>query len=263
MKTLSLSWKERFSGVSRVYGEAALSLFSKKHICVIGIGGVGSWVAEALARSGIGMLTLIDMDDVCISNTNRQIHATKKNLGKPKIQVMAERILEINPECDVTYVDDFITVSNAPMLLDNNFSYVIDAIDSVTAKAALLAWCRRNNTPVITIGGAGGQIDPLQIQVSDLTKTIQDPLAASLRDQLKHNFNILPNSKGKLNIDCVFSSECLRYLQKDGSISNSRGNMKNQKTIDCKNGLGTVMMVTATFGLISVSHIFKKMLYNA
>ncbi|VFP78358.1 tRNA threonylcarbamoyladenosine dehydratase [Candidatus Erwinia haradaeae] len=262
MKILPLAWKERFSGISRLYGQTALSLFSEQHICIIGIGGVGSWAAEALARSGVGMLTLIDMDDICISNTNRQIHAIETNLGKPKTEVMAKRISKINPECCVTCIDDFITVNNTSILLNYNFSYVIDAIDNVKAKAALLSLCYRSNLPVITIGAAGGKIDPLQIQVSDLTKTIQDPLAASVRDRLQYDFQIIPNSKGKLNIDCVFSSERLRYFQENGCISHSRRNIKLQKRMDCEKGLGTVTMVTATFGFIAVSHVLKKILYK-
>ncbi|MDU5193002.1 MAG: ThiF family adenylyltransferase, partial [Mixta calida] len=148
MRVLSDAWRQRFGGTARLYGQDALQLFADAHICVIGIGGVGSWAAEALARTGIGTITLIDMDDVCITNTNRQIHALQGNVGKAKTEVMAERILAINPECTVNCVDDFITPDNTAELMGAGYSYVIDAIDSVRPKAALLAWCRRNKIPV-------------------------------------------------------------------------------------------------------------------
>ena len=263
MMVLSDAWRQRFGGTARLYGQPALQLFAEAHICVVGIGGVGSWAAEALARSGIGAITLIDMDDVCVTNTNRQIHALKDNVGQAKTEVMAQRIREINPECRVTCIDDFITPDNTAQLMDAGFSYVIDAIDSVRPKAALLAWCRRNKMPVVTTGGAGGQIDPTQIQVADLAKTIQDPLAAKLRERLKSDFNIVRSSKGKLGIDCVFSTEALRYPQPDGSVCASRSTAEGPKRMDCASGFGAATMVTATFGFVAVSHVLKKMMAKA
>ncbi|MGD8108431.1 tRNA cyclic N6-threonylcarbamoyladenosine(37) synthase TcdA [Pantoea sp. FN0302] len=263
MRVLSDAWRQRFGGTARLYGQDALQLFADAHVCVIGIGGVGSWAAEALARTGIGAITLIDMDDVCITNTNRQIHALQGNVGKAKTEVMAERILAINPECTVHCVDDFITPDNTAELMGAGYSYVIDAIDSVRPKAALLAWCRRNKIPVVTTGGAGGQIDPTQIQVSDLAKTIQDPLAAKLRERLKQDFGVVKNSKGKLGIDCVFSTEALVYPQPDGSVCASRSTAEGPKRMDCASGFGAATMVTATFGFVAVSHVLKKMLAKA
>ncbi|CCP02067.1 hypothetical protein BN439_0982 [Erwinia amylovora Ea644] len=263
MTVLTDAWRQRFGGIARLYGQPALQLFADAHICVVGIGGVGSWAAEALARSGIGAITLIDMDDICISNTNRQIHALKSHVGQAKTEVMAARIRDINPECRVTCVDDFITAENTAELLDQGFSYVIDAIDSVRPKAALLAWCRRHKIPLVTTGGAGGQIDPTQIQVADLAKTIQDPLAAKLRERLKSDFKIVKNSKGKLGIDCVFSTEALMYPQPDGSVCPSRSSAEGPKRMDCASGFGAVTMVTATFGFIAVSHALKKMMAKA
>lgn len=159
----------------------AKSKFFVLRMCVIGIGGVGSWAVEALARTGIGELTLIDMDDVCVTNINRQIHAMSGTVGQSKIEVMAERVKLINPECKVNLIDDFITPDNQHEYLSKEFDYVLDAIDSVKAKASLLAYCRSNKIKVITTGGAGGQVDPTQIMVADLTKTIQDPLAKKLK----------------------------------------------------------------------------------
>lgn len=263
MMVLSDAWLQRFGGTARLYGQSALQLFADAHICVIGIGGVGSWAAEALARTGIGAITLIDMDDVCVTNTNRQIHALKHTVGQTKIEVMAERILAINPECKVTCVDDFITAENTAELMSGGFDYVIDAIDSVRPKAALLAWCRRNKIPIVTTGGAGGQIDPTQIQVADLAKTIQDPLAAKLRERLKNDFKMVKNSKGKLGIDCVFSTEALMYPQPDGSVCASRSTAEGPKRMDCASGFGAATMVTATFGFVAVSHVLKKMMAKA
>ncbi|PKH19974.1 tRNA cyclic N6-threonylcarbamoyladenosine(37) synthase TcdA [Enterobacterales bacterium CwR94] len=263
MSSLSDAWRQRFGGTARLYGENALQLFANSHVCVVGIGGVGSWAAEALARTGIGAITLIDMDDVCVTNTNRQIHALRESVGQAKTEVMAARILAINPECRVTCVDDFLTPDNAATLLGAGFDYVIDAIDSVRPKAALIAWCRRNKMPLVTTGGAGGQIDPTQIQVADLAKTIQDPLAAKLRERLKSDFGITKGSKGKLNVDCVFSTEALKYPQADGSVCASRSTAEGPKRMDCESGFGAATMVTATFGFVAVSHALKKMMARA
>ncbi|MGG7669969.1 tRNA cyclic N6-threonylcarbamoyladenosine(37) synthase TcdA [Yersinia sp. J1] len=264
MSTLySEAYQQRFGGIARLYGQQALAVFSQAHVCVIGIGGVGSWAAEALARTGIGAITLIDMDDVCVTNTNRQVHALRQYVGQSKTEVMAERIRAINPECQVTCIDDFITPDNVAEMLDRNFSYVIDAIDSIRPKAALLAYCRRYRIPVIATGGAGGQIDPTRIEVVDLAKTIQDPLAAKLRERLKSDYNVVKNSKGKLGIDCVFSTEPLVYPQPDGSVCASRSTAEGPKKMDCASGFGSVTMVTATFGFVAVSHALKKMLAKA
>lgn len=232
-------------------------------ILVAALCGVGAWAAEALARTGIGAITLIDMDDVCVTNTNRQIHALRDNVGLAKAEVMAERIRQINPECRVTVVDDFVTPDNVAQYMSVGYSYVIDAIDSVRPKAALIAYCRRNKIPLVTTGGAGGQIDPTQIQVTDLAKTIQDPLAAKLRERLKSDFGVVKNSKGKLGVDCVFSTEALVYPQSDGTVCAMKATAEGPKRMDCASGFGAATMVTATFGFVAVSHALKKMMAKA
>ncbi|VFP83906.1 tRNA threonylcarbamoyladenosine dehydratase [Candidatus Erwinia haradaeae] len=262
MQELSAKWRQRFSGISRIYGQLALSLFAQKHICIVGIGGVGSWAAEALTRSGIGILTLIDMDDICITNTNRQIHATKTSIGQPKNTIMAARMREINPECYVHCIDDFLTLQNINTLLNHKFTYIIDAIDNVTVKAALVSWCYYNHIPLITIGGAAGKIDPMQIQVSDLSKAVHDPLSTALRRRLRDNFQIIKNKNGELNIDCVFSAETTLYPQTDGSVCRSRHKAHTLEHLDCDKGLGSVTMVTATFGFIAASHVLQEILKN-
>ena len=254
---------QRFSGIARLYGEQALQRFSQAHVCVIGIGGVGSWVAESLARSGIGQITLIDMDDVCITNTNRQIHALKSNIGKAKTSVMAERILQINPECVVHEIDDFINTDNLIEYLGSKqhprYDYIIDAIDNVKDKAAVLAYCKRQKLKVVTIGGAGGQKDPTQIKIADLAKTIQDPLAAKLRERLKNDYKLNKDSKGKFAIPCVFSTEQLTYPATNGQTCLMKSQAQGAKKMDCESGFGAITTVTATFGFVAVSYVLNKL----
>ncbi|NAX45657.1 tRNA cyclic N6-threonylcarbamoyladenosine(37) synthase TcdA [Photobacterium halotolerans] len=254
------NYNQRFGGTRRLYGHQEVEILRAAHVCVIGIGGVGSWAAEALARSGIGQLTLIDMDDVCVTNINRQIHAMSGTVGRSKIEVMAERIALINPDCKVNLIDDFITPENIPEYIGSQFDYVLDAIDSVKPKAALLAFCKRNKIKVITTGGAGGQVDPTQIQISDLAKTIQDPLAAKIRNMLRRFYNFSKNPARKFGIDCVFSTEQLKYPQADGSVCEAKSTAEGPKRMDCATGFGAATMVTATFGFVAVSRILQKLI---
>ena len=232
------SYNQRFGGTRRLYGNSEVEILRAAHVCVIGIGGVGSWAAEALARSGVGELTLIDMDDVCVTNINRQIHAMTGTVGQSKIEVMAARIHLINPECKVNLIDDFISPENQAEYLSKEFDYVLDAIDSLKAKASLLAYCKSNKIKVITIGGAGGQTDPTQIQVTDLTKT----------------------PKRKFGIDCVYSTEHLKYPQADGSVCAVKATADGPKRMDCASGFGAATVVTASFGFVAVAHIIKKLI---
>ena len=199
----------RFGGISRLYGNDGATALQESHFCVIGIGGVGSWVAEAFARSGVGQLTLIDLDDLCVTNINRQIHALTDTVGLSKVDVMADRIKQINPECQVNTIEDFITLENVRELLTDSFDYVVDAIDSVNVKSAIIAHCKRNKLPIVTIGGAGGQIDPSKIAIADLSQTFQDPLLAKVRNQLRREYNFSRNVKRKFSINAIFS--CLLY----------------------------------------------------
>ncbi|AEF56539.1 tRNA cyclic N6-threonylcarbamoyladenosine(37) synthase TcdA [Marinomonas posidonica] len=250
---------QRFGGIRRLYGNQAYETFQQAHVCVIGIGGVGSWAAEALARSGIGCITLIDMDDVCVTNTNRQIHALDGNIGKAKVEAMKERIQLINPACQVTCVEDFITPENLSELLSEPFDYVIDAIDSLKPKAALVAWCKRNKQKIITVGGAGGQLDPTQIQIADLSRTEQDPLAAKLRNFLRRHYNFPRNTKRRFEIECVYSLEQLKYPQTDGTVCESRQKGDTETKMNCDTGFGASTVVTATFGFVAVSRVLAKL----
>ena len=175
-KTTEQNFDRRFSGVERLYGRQALINFSQAHIIVIGVGGVGSWVVEALARNAIGRITLIDMDIVAESNINRQLPALTSTISRDKIDVMAERIKDINADCRVVTIDKFITKDNIEELISKDATYVIDCIDNSRIKAAIISWCKSNKVKVMTVGGAGGQVDPNLINASDLIRAIHDPL---------------------------------------------------------------------------------------
>lgn len=262
-KKISHDAKRRFGGVERLYGKKALTNFKNTHIIVIGIGGVGSWAVEALARNAVGKLTLIDMDVVAESNINRQLPALTSTLGKNKIDIMADRIYEINPDCKVTLIDDFITQDNLTALLDEGINdpidFVIDCIDSSRVKAALISWCKRRKTKIITLGGAGGQTDPSLICVSDLSKTKQDPLLSKTRKLLRQNYGFSSNNKRRFAIPCVFSSEQLKYVDLDGEIIDHKPvSNETNNDLSCAGGIGSSVMVTASFAFIAVSYVLEK-----
>lgn len=247
----------RFGGTQRLYGERLTEHFTRSHVVVVGIGGVGSWVAEALARTAIGKITLIDLDDVCTSNTNRQIHAMQSTVGQPKTTLMAARIRDINPDCQVIEIAAFLSKENVADLIAPDADYVVDAIDNVRDKAVMIAHCRRRKMPIITIGGAGGQIDPTQIRVDDLTKTSQDPLAAKLRSVLRRHYGF--SKTDKFGVDCVFSTEQLRYPQPDGQVCHQKPKQGQSVKLDCQGGFGAATCVTATFAFFAVARLLKKM----
>lgn len=248
-----MDFERRFGGVGRLYGAAALQRFSNAHIAVIGVGGVGSWVVEALARSAIGKLTLIDLDHVAESNINRQIQATSDTLGKAKIEALAERIALIHPACKVNLVEDFITPDNVTaMLPSQRFDYVIDAIDDVKAKVALIAHCRAQNIPLVTIGAAGGQRDPGKIEIRDLSRTEQEPLLALVRKRLRQQHGFPRGTKNKFGIDAVFSMEALTMPE---SCEVAEEGITG---LNCA-GFGSAMVVTASFGLFAAAHVLRRL----
>ena len=254
-------YQQRFGGIARLYGVAALKTFSEANVMVIGIGGVGTWVAESLARSGIGRIQLMDLDDVCVTNSNRQIHALASTIGQSKVAVMAERIKAINPLCQVDEIEDFIAADNLAEYLpkDSAPDYVIDCIDAVKPKAALIAWCKRNKIKIVTIGGAGGQIDPSQIKVTDLSKTVQDPLLAKVRSILRKEYGFSQNVQRKFAIDAVFSTEHLKYPKADGSVCATKEGLTGTMRMDCASGFGAVTVVTGTFGFHAVARVLQKL----
>lgn len=249
----------RFGGIERLYGRRALESFRQAHVAVAGLGGVGSWAAEALARSGVGSIVLIDMDDVCVSNTNRQLHALDGQYGRTKTEAIAERLQAINPHMQVQTHFGFVTPTNVANLLGDNLSGVIDAIDSVKPKAAMIAHCRRQKTPLICAGGAGGQMDPTRIQVSDLSRTTQDPLLAKVRNLLRREYGFSRNPKRRFGIEAVYSLEQLTYPAGDGEVCLQKPTGDGPVRLDCATGFGATTPVTATFGFVAVSRLLQRL----
>ena len=206
-------WKERFGGIDRLYGNGALARFRDSRIAVVGLGGVGSWAVEAFARTGIGHLTLIDADDLCLSNTNRQLPAIDGQYGRNKAAAMAERCLAINPAIDVDAVPAFLTPSNLEVLLDRDFALVLDACDSFRTKLEAIAWCRRRRQPLITVGSAGGRSDPTQVRVRDLSRTEHDAMLSLVRKKLRADFNFPRNADRYFGVPAIYSLENVRYPQ--------------------------------------------------
>ena len=250
----SHDFSRRFGGISRLYGEAAFERFMEAHICLVGIGGVGSWAAEALARSGVGKITLIDLDMVVESNVNRQIHALGDTFGKAKTAAMAERILGINPCCRVTEIEDFVTPDNLDAMLGRGFDFVIDAIDQVRVKVAMIAWCHRHHVPIVTAGGAGGQVDPTRIEIADLSRTIQDPLLSKVRSHLRKEHGFPRDPRKKFGIPAVFSSEPLRYPE-NGAACNEAPSLAG---LNCA-GYGSSVSVTAPFGFVAAAEVLRQL----
>ncbi|AAO55045.1 tRNA cyclic N6-threonylcarbamoyladenosine(37) synthase TcdA [Pseudomonas syringae group genomosp. 3] len=249
----------RFAGIARLYGIEGLARLRAAHVAIVGIGGVGSWAAEAMARSGVGEISLFDMDDVCVSNSNRQLHALDTTVGRPKVEVMAERIRAINPDCVVHAVSDFVTRDTMAECITPDMDFVIDCIDSVNAKAALISWCKRRKIQMVTTGAAGGQIDPTLIQIADLNRTFNDPLASKVRSTLRRDYGFSRTPNRHYSVPCVFSTEQLRYPKPDGSICLEKKFIGDGVKLDCAGGFGAVMMVTATFGMIAATRAVDKL----
>ncbi|ASK26445.1 tRNA threonylcarbamoyladenosine dehydratase [Neisseria chenwenguii] len=257
MTDTDLTSSRRFGGIARLYGSDALQRFSEAHICVVGVGGVGSWAVEALARSGIGHLTLIDLDNVAESNVNRQLHALTDEFGKAKVTALHERILQINPQCRVTEIEDFATEENLSELFRRPFDFVIDAIDQIRVKAAMADYFVRHKQPFILSGGAGGQKNPALIQTADLSRVTHDPLLANLRYTLRKRYGFSRDTKAKMHVPCVFSTENIIPPQTADACAADAA----PQGLSCA-GYGASMLVTATFGLYcaqaAVDHIAGK-----
>lgn len=244
----------RFGGLDRLYGVGAVDALARVHACVIGIGGVGSWAVEALARSGVGRLTLIDLDHVAESNLNRQAHALEHTLGMAKVEAMAARIAGIDPRCEVLRVEDFLTPDNAAELLQG-FDVVIDAIDNVRAKVAIAATCRARGIALVMAGGAGGKTDPARIQADDLSRTVQDPLLSRVRANLRKHHGFARDPKKKFGIEAVYSCEPVRMPVVgvcDAPPAAPQG-------LACA-GYGSSMAVTASVGLLCAARALDHLL---
>ena len=250
-------YETRFGALGRLYGADGLTRLRAAHVSVIGLGGVGSWVVEALARSGVGSLTLVDMDEVCLSNMNRQSHALDATVGRSKASVLAERVQQIAPECKVTVEERFFTEASAEALLKPKFDWVVDAIDVTKHKCLLIAKARELGIRLLTCGGGGGRIDPSRIQVSDLSRTINDPLLLQVRKRLRQNYNFPRLKRMKFGIDCVYSDEFPVFPQPDGSVSCERVPGEEYR-LNCDAGYGSASFVTGTMGFILASEVVKR-----
>lgn len=240
-------YARRFAGANKIYGEQNFQKFNQSHVMVIGVGGVGSWAVEALARSGVGHLTLVDMDVLASSNINRQLPALTSTLGLEKIAVMAQRCREINPKIRVDLIDDFLSDDNLLEMLASTPDVILDCIDDVPAKLALILHCRFHKIPLIVSGGAGGKIDPSQVRVADLSRTEQDPMLAKLRNQLRRK-GICKNVKEKFGLTCIYSVEQARLADNSCAAAG----------LHC-GGYGSAMVVTNTFAMFAVAEVLKKL----
>lgn len=254
-----IDFDRRFGGLARLYGAAGLDAFRRAHVCVIGVGGVGSWVVEALARSAIGRITMIDLDHLAESNVNRQIHALSDTLGMAKVGALADRIAQINPYCVVNGIEEFVDADNVSSLIPpGRFDYVIDAIDDARAKTALIVHCREQQIPLLTIGSAGGQTDPTRIAVCDLSRTEQEPLLARVRKNLRIRHGFPRGTKNKFGIDAVYSTEPLRLPELCDTTDEATG----VTGLNCA-GYGSAVVVTASFGLVAAAHVLRQLAARA
>ena len=241
--------RERFAGIDRLYGAGSVLRFSQSRVAVVGLGGVGSWVAEALARSGVGHLALIDADDICVSNTNRQLPALEGQYGRNKGEAMAERCRAINPGIEIDVVPMFLAAGNMEHLLDRGYDLVLDACDSFRAKVEMIAWCRRRKLPIVVSGSAGGRTDPTQIRLRDLSRTEHDALLALVRKKLRSEFNFPKNQDRYFGVQAVYSLENVKYPQADGSVCGLRPQLGADAALklDCGVGLGAATHITGAF----------------
>lgn len=247
----------RFGGIGRLFGVKGLEVIKNSRVLVIGIGGVGSWVAESLARTGIGGMTLVDLDDVCVTNINRQVHATSSTVGQLKVNVMKERVSHIHPNCIVETRQCFFSPKNLDQIFDRKYDFVIDACDDFNNKCYLIDYCRKNSIPLIVMGGAGGKVDPLQIKVTDMSNSSNDRLLARLRKKLRQDFNFPLENEGVFGVWAVWSHERAMYPTPDGCLTYKPPGMA--KNMDCEEGFGSASFVTGAFAFAAISFVLKEL----
>lgn len=257
---MTMPHAERFQGIERLYGAGSVARLARAHVCVVGVGGVGSWAVEALARSGVGRLTLIDADEVCVSNTNRQLHALDGHYGRAKVEVMAERARAIHPDIGVDAIADFLTPSNLDALLGRGYDLVLDACDAFRAKVEAIAWCRRRKLPLVVVGSAGGRTDPTSVRVRDLSRTEHDAMLSLIRKKLRQDHGFPRNPSRYFGVSAVYSLENVRYPQPDGTVCGTRPAGGDAMKLDCGGGLGAATHVTASFGFAAVGKVLEKLL---
>ena len=256
---LSADYIDRFGGLGRLFGRAALDRLQTAHVCVVGVGGVGSWTVEGLARSGVGALTLVDLDDVCITNVNRQLAALEGQIGRPKVAVLAERARLINPDCRVTALTEFFTESSAARLLGERFNFVVDAVDRMSVKALLIATCAARGYPVVTVGAAGGRRDGAHVRSGDLGEVSGDELLRQVRKKLRRDHGFAAGEqRGRMHfgVRAVWSEEPPVFPWADGTCAAEPEPGSNLK-LDCASGFGTAVFVTGAFGFAAAGEAVR------
>ena len=258
--SLSPEYLQRFGGIARLYGSNALLSLSQAHFIIIGLGGVGSWVAEALARSGVGEISLMDLDDICITNTNRQLPAMQSQIGQCKVKTLSNRLQDINPEITVNELEDFLDPSNLGEYIKPEHHFVIDAIDAASVKAALIAYCSARKIPLLTLGSAGGKSDPRMVTSNDLNRTISDPMLSKVRQLLFKRHNFSRDSKRRFRVEAVYSSEQAIFPKPDGGVCQQKSAMEDGVKLDCASGFGASTMLAGTMGFVAADRAIKKYL---
>ena len=252
---------ERFKGFRQLVGDEAFARVSRASVCVVGLGGVGSWVVEALTRSGVGALTLVDLDEVCVTNINRQVHALTDTVGCAKVELLAERALQIHPGCVVTPMKRFFTPSTAGSILAERYDLVIDTIDRVDNKALLLATCVERDLPVITVGSGGERLNPSSAVVSDLARTIHDPLLQCVRKTLRQHHAFPKGERTKFGIPCIYAP--LQRSPRGARVADQMstgcevypGDPRGRKS--CNDGLGSAVFMTGTLGFMAAAEAVR------
>ena len=250
----------RFAGIDRLYGRGSVARLARMDVVVIGVGGVGSWAAEALARSGVGALTLIDADEVCVSNTIRQLHALEGQYGRPKVAVLAERFAAVNPALRTQALERFATVDTLDAIYASGCDLVLDACDALRVKVALIAGCRQRRLPLIVVGSAGGRTDATRVQVRDLSRTEHDAMLSRIRKQLRQDFGFPRNADRFFGVPAVYSLENVRYPQADGSVCGRRPAGSDALKLDCGAGLGAATHVTGAFAFAAAGKALEVLL---
>jgi len=250
-------FEERFGAIGRLFGQPALSRLGQAHVCVIGLGGVGSWAVEALARSGVGRLTLVDMDDVCVTNINRQLPALQSTVGRSKASVLAERCALIHPDAQIQAEELFFNATTCDALLSHPYDYLVDAIDNVPNKCLLLSECLRRGLPVVTTGGAGGRLSGHDLKVADLAFTTNDRLLQQVRRRLRERHGF-PVGQSPFGIECVYSTAAPVFPSKDGGVCEAPEHPDDAR-MNCDTGYGSATFVTGAFGFAAAGLVVRRL----
>lgn len=242
----------RFKGIYQLVGPEHFTRIAQASVCVVGLGGVGSWSVEALARSGVGALTLVDLDEVCVTNINRQVHALTDTVGRPKADLLADRVKAINPECKVTIERRFFTANTADQILAPGFDVVLDTIDRNENKTTLIGECVKRSLRVITVGAGGDRLDAYNLSVTDLARTIHDPLLQIVRKQLRQNYGFPKGERAKFHVPCVYVPKQRGARDKELARECS---LDNNSRKSCNDGLGSAVYVTGVLGFAAAGEV--------